>query len=253
MTEPPTVSALNEVSSNSPSRGSQVPTSRVTVTPKDYISSIYAHALRTAGTSIYAGPHYHDLASWLNQDPRRASVIPTASDGHHLAIVHNLTGADSPCCLSSNQIDDLRSYPQPPKSTGQLLFLRGYLLPAWIGTIGSRFGVDPEFIRRHLEFFVVSDQRRVFSVPSLASKTDNIIQLCVNTILVRDHSLAPIGSEEFHWYRREHVEAFATYKRQLQTHIGSGDSLVREYSLLDGRYAVLDQCISVCVTKNGSV
>ena len=187
------------------------PHSQATVTPKDYISSIYAHALRLAGTSIYAGPHYHDLATWLNQDPRRALARPTATDGHHLAIIHNLTGADSPCCLTSNQFEDLRLHPQPPKSKGQLLFLRGYLLPAWIGNIGSQFGVDPEFIRRHLEFLVVSDQRRVFSLPSLTSTTDNIIQLCVNTIIVRDHSLAPAGSEQFYRHRREHVEAFATY------------------------------------------
>lgn len=73
----------------------------------------------------------------------------------------------------------------------------------------------------------------------------------MNTILVRDDSLAPTRSEEYYRHRREHVEAFAIYKRSLRTHIGSDDSLVREYSLLDGRYAVLEQRISVCVRKNG--
>lgn len=219
---------------------------------QDYIRAIHAHSLRSITKSTFPGQNYIDIATWLLQD---AGLSPSPLlDSHWLAIFYDLSAQniEKLCGLYCRDIEDIICQSRPSRGAGQLLFLRGFLPPAWIGAIGSQYGIDPEFIHRHLDFFADSVHRKVFSLPSLISTTNNIIRLCVNTILFQDR---PIKSGnlhiELHRCRQERADQFGTYRRQLKTRARGGDSLVREFITLDGQYSIIEQWISIAIMKNG--
>ena len=170
---------------------------------------------------------------------------------HWLAVLHDLEGRGPAGTLLLTDVDipKVAEHPPPSYGKGHLLFLRGFMSPAWIAALGSKYGIDPEFFCRHLDFFASSVHRKCFNLPSLASTNNNIIHVYVNTIISnRDSSLSDTDASNL---RRAIPEQLSKYKRQLQNSARYGDSLVREYSILDHEYSFIEQRISICITKNG--
>ncbi|KAH7323572.1 hypothetical protein BKA65DRAFT_481382 [Rhexocercosporidium sp. MPI-PUGE-AT-0058] len=222
------------------------------VDPDQYAKSIKAHSSRSITSSSFPGNNYIDLATWLLQDSE--SFQSLSNQPHLLALLYELgvQGSENSSTFAQSDVQALASVPRPSKDRGQILFIRGYMSPEWITTIGSKYGIDPEFILRHLDFFASSTYRRLFSLPSLASTTNNTTRLCVNTILYRDGSSQNRSSgPDIMCQWREEAEALSTYKRQLRNQARCGDSLIREYSTLDEHYAIVEQWISISLTRNG--
>jgi hypothetical protein len=135
----------------------------------------------------------------------------------------------------------------PEGGPGQLIFIRGFISPSWVSTIGSKYNIDPEFFRRHMDFLSASIDRHAYSFPSLASSSNNIFRLCVSTLLHRDD----FGGQDLQSQRSGQSTELGTYKIQQlgSTRVSCGDSLVREYSTLCSCFSVIEQWISLCVTK----
>lgn len=134
--------------------------------------------------------------------------------------------------------------------SGQVLLLRGCPSPEWIKAIGGKYRIDPEFIQRHLDFFATLAPRSVFSLPSLASSTSNIIRLTTSTVVYQDTSLGKKKAADLQASRRTQAEDMSTYRRQYQNNCHCGDSIVREISMLDENYSILEQSISIRVQRN---
>lgn len=130
---------------------------------------------------------------------------------------------------------------------GQIVFLRGFLSPSWVSAIGSTYRIDPEFFRRHMDFLSKTVHRKPFSSPSLPSTSSNMFRLCVSTILHRDHP----RDQDIQHQRRDSSLRFGSYKSQQlgSAKLSCGDSLVRDYSTLCSSFSVLEQWISICITK----
>lgn len=135
----------------------------------------------------------------------------------------------------------------PAGDSGQIVFIRGFISPSWLAAIGSKYNIDPEFFRRHMDFLSASIDRHAYSFPSLASSSNNIFRLCVNTLLHRDD----FGGQDLHSQRSDQSTKLRTYKMQQlgSTRVRCGDSLVREYSTVCSRFSVMEQWISLCITK----
>lgn len=116
----------------------------------------------------------------------------------------------------------------PAEGFGQIVFIRGFLSPSWVAAIGSKYKIDPEFFRRHMDFLSPSIDRHAYSIPSLASCSNNIFRLCVNTLLHRDD----FGRQHLQSQRLDESTELGTYKTQQlgSARVCCGDSLVREYS-----------------------
>ena len=218
---------------------------------QNYIRAIHAHSLRSITKSTYPGQNYVDIATWLLQN---ADLSPSPLlDSHWLAIFYDLSAQNIEKLrgLYCRDIKDIICPSRPSRGAGQLLFFRGFLPPAWIAAIGNQYGIDPEFIHRHLGFFADSVHRKVFSLPWLISTKTNINRLCVNTILFQDR---PIRSGnwhiELHRCRQERADQVGTYRRQLKTRARGGDSLVREFSTLGGQFSIIEQWKSIAIIKN---
>ena len=168
---------------------------------------------------------------------------------HHLIIVYN----------SGKKKWDMQQYSQeqhdafstaisvPEEGFGQIVFIRGFVSPSWVSAIGSKYNVDPEFFRRHMEHLSASIDRHAYSLPSLASSSNNIIRLCVSTLLHRDD----FGGQNLQSQRSDQANELAAYKiQQLGSRkVCCGDSLVREFSTLCSSFSVIEQWISLCISK----
>lgn len=188
----------------------------------------------------------------LNFSKREEQSIPFASDtgqNHDLIVVYN-SGEGKWDVQGYSQEEHKSFYAAttvPEAGLGQLVFIRGFISPSWVSTIGSKYNIDPEFFRRHMEYLSVSIDRHAFSFPSLPSSSNNIFRLCVSTILHRDG----FGGQDLQSQRSDQSTELGIYKIQQlgSTKVRCGDSLVREYSTLCSCFSVIEQWISLCTTK----
>ncbi|CZS95363.1 uncharacterized protein RAG0_05031 [Rhynchosporium agropyri] len=184
--------------SASPYSRSNVERRKPTLTPEDYTRAIISLSRRYSSSSVFPGNNYVDIGEWLLQDlglfnsakaEEHTSLFTSKSkQPHDLVVVYN----------SGERKWDMQSYRQeqyeafsaatsvPAEGSGQLVFIRGFMSPSWISVIGSKYNIDPEFFRRHMEFLSTSIDRHAYSLPSLANSSNNIFQLCVSTLLHRD-------------------------------------------------------------------
>ncbi|KAL8724233.1 MAG: hypothetical protein Q9166_008064 [cf. Caloplaca sp. 2 TL-2023] len=219
--------------------------------PEDYTRAIHAHSLRSITDSLCPGQDYIDLATWLLQDEK--SRAPPPAQTVTLATLHNVGTTEKPSCFGYHDLDALLLLPQPERNKGQVLFLQGFLPQNWVAAIGSKYDVEPDFFKRHLNFASKSDHRQAFSLPSLPSTRNNIFELNINTILYQNTgSSSGKSGTGLQRCRIKQEEQLSTYRRQLRTHARGGDSLVRAYSTLDGQYSVIEQRMSVCNIKYGN-
>ncbi|CAG8410499.1 unnamed protein product [Penicillium salamii] len=139
----------------------------------------------------------------------------------------------------------------PAGGSGQIVFIRGFISPSWVSVIGSKYNIDPEFFRRHMDYLSASVERHSYGFPSLSSSSNNIFRLCVSTLLHRDD----FGGQDLQSQRSDQSVELAAYKIQQlgSTKVSCGDSVVREHSTVCSSFSVIEQWISLCITKtNGT-
>ncbi|PKK54831.1 hypothetical protein CI102_535 [Trichoderma harzianum] len=235
---------------------------KVASSPENYTRAIISLSRRYSSTSVFPGNNFVDLGEWMLQDrslihpasPREEAplFVSKSEEPHDLVIVYN----------SGERKWDMQQYGQheheafsaitsiPPGGAGQIVFIRGFISPSWVSAIGSKYGIDPEFFRRHMDFLSASIDRHAYSTPSLPSSSKNLFRLCVNTLLHRDD----FGGQDLQLQRSKQAAELATYKIQQlgSTRVCCGDSLVREYSTVCSSFSVIEQWISLCITKTES-
>ncbi|KAL2833319.1 hypothetical protein BDW59DRAFT_138472 [Aspergillus cavernicola] len=230
-----------------------------TLTPENYTRAIISLSRRYSSTSVFPGNNYVDIGEWMLQDRSllnsvkpEEDAIPFASRSeqpHDLVVVYN----------SGERKWDVQRYSQEQHEacsattsvsaggSGQIVFIRGFISPSWVSVLGSKYNIDPEFFRRHMDFLSMSIDRHSYSFPSLASSSNNIFRLCVNTLLHRDD----FGGQDLQLQRSDQSTELGIYKIQQlgSTRVRCGDSVVREYSTVCPCFSVIEQWISLCITK----
>ena len=136
------------------------------------------------------------------------------------------------------------------KSESQVIFLRGYPSPEWIKSIGACCRIeDAEFFRWHLRF--QCRQKYCLSQP-LFSTFSNIIRLKFITIGSRQTN--GNKQETVDKLREKAAKAMKNYEQELKIGdmVKAGDSIIRDYHVLDEQHVVIEQEMSICITKSGS-
>ncbi len=230
----------------------------LTLTPANYARAIISLSKRYSSTSVFPGNNYIGIGEWLRQDrsllnPQQVEEDTAASacdsrQPHDLVVIYNSGERKWDVQqFSQDQHEDFTaSICVPEAGSGHIVFMRGFISPAWLSAIGSKYHIDPEFFRRHMDFLSTSIDRHAYSFPSLATSS-TIIRLCVSTILHRDD----FGAQDLQTQRLEQTTELTSYRIQQlgSTRVRCGDSLVREYSTVCPRFSVLEQWISLFITK----
>ncbi|KAJ5176975.1 uncharacterized protein N7482_002852 [Penicillium canariense] len=229
------------------------------LTPENYIRAIISLSRRYSSTSSFPGNHYFDIAEWLRQDRHLLNSKKLEEDStlfaskseqpYDLVVVYD-------CGERKWNVQQYRQEQHNNFSAtssvssehlGQVVFIRGFISPSWVSVLGSKYNIDPEFFRRHMDFLSTNEGRHSYSFPSLASSSNNIFRLCVSTILHRDD----FGGQNLKLQRSEQLTELEKYKiHQLGSNkVCCGDSLVREYATVCASFSVIEQWISIYIAK----
>jgi hypothetical protein len=135
-------------------------------------------------------------------------------------------------------------------SESQVIFLRGYPSPEWIKYIGGCCRIsDLEFFRWNLRF----QCRRDWCLsPPLSSASSKIIKLRFVTIGSRESSGKKQATVDE--LREKADRGMQSYDHDLRigSSIKKGDSIVRDYFVLDERHVVIEQEMVICINKVGN-
>ncbi|KAJ9300379.1 hypothetical protein DTO217A2_7959 [Paecilomyces variotii] len=232
----------------------------MTVSPENYARAIVSLSRRYSSTSAFPGNNYVDIGGWMLQDHSLLNSEKPEGDGalfasrskqsHDLVVVYN----------SGERRWGMQQYTQeqheafsattsfPAGGPGQIVFIRGFISPSWVSAIGSKYNIDPEFFKRHMDFLSASIDRHSFSSPFLASSSKNMFRLCVSTLLHRDD----FGGQDIQSQRSDQSIALGAYKiHQLgSSKVCCGDSMVREYSTVCPSFSIIEQWISLYIAKS---
>lgn len=135
------------------------------------------------------------------------------------------------------------------KSLGRLIFLRGFPSVEWLGLIGARYRIDPEFFMRFLHFKPAKDTTVNYSLPALPAATWNILELPIITIGERKVLPGLVDQAEINNMRREARSKLQEHHDLLGGHdeITVASSVVRDVAIIDHSCFALEQCIWICL------
>lgn len=218
-----------------------------------------AHAHLAIEASLYPGPNFHRLASYL-QHPfeRQRRRVPTPPGGpSQFPFVHHYRDLSAPghdrVELSRPEDFPHDSGSKPKGGAGSLMFIRGLPSAEWLATIGGSHRVDPEFFQRHLNFLTKTSQIDYYAPALLPSSSNYIVQLRYMSIAKRrpfgTGAATLAGTASIRSDLRRKMDSYLPkLASTIDTNTGTGDSIVRDLYFFGNGHLVLEQTISLSVT-----
>lgn len=124
---------------------------------------------------------------------------------------------------------------------GQIVFMRGFASQQWIKFVGAQHKIDPEYFRRHLDFFQLRECPDTSHLPSSAR---NIVRLRVTDVFTRQ---AALSLRQVQQAREDSGLSIRAYQRIIRQNASVGDSILRKLSILDETTFALEYDIAICV------
>lgn len=160
------------------------------------------------------------------------------------------SSSPTPTLLRVDELEKLRALPRPSRSVVQTLFLRGFTPWEWLSTIGGKYNVPPELYQRHLNLLDTLPSRTGgFAIPP-QSEFHKTMRLTVHTILWQADLHRSAHAYSLSERRRDDSERFEKYSQTFEQS-RLGDSIVRHISTIDREYTLVEQDISISITRNG--
>lgn len=212
------------------------------MSPDDYYERVERFASLESGVGEAVAPLYNFLRS--PQPPRQEGNFVTIYD----------LGQDDQRYSCTN-VETLQQFAGLPgisstETLRQIVFLKGYPSREWILALGAKYEVDPEFFSRHMDFRKSrSSLAPSYSVPALPSTSWHMMRLPCMTIGTRDGQQIRGNAANILRARRQAEMSMERYVNELVRGVNfrTGDSIIRDYHLLDERNFVLEQLLTVCL------
>ncbi|KAK8068766.1 hypothetical protein PG994_005382 [Apiospora phragmitis] len=199
--------------------------------------------------TLYSGLRFVALAKFLWQPYECRTTLskyhPAADARHHepfpLAMTLNWqeeSGRRAQQFSLSDELDTVN------KSASSMVVLKGYPSAKWLNALGAKFRNDPDFYQRHLCFWSESGNSisRQNMAPRLPSAQEETIMLRIPTIGVLTGGWQPT--------RRGAVQDLDSH--QMVSGMIPGDSMVREFVMLDLNHFAIEQAITINVASIGN-
>lgn len=210
----------------------------------DYGTRIEKYASRTQDKCYLCGSNFRGLADFINS--RHMEQLTDNANAPSPVVVQPF--AALLCFLPSgsfklHEFNDVRDFranaPRANEQTAQLLFLRGYPSAEWIKVVGSRYKVDGEIFRRHMDFLQLQPY---YDLPALPTTSGSMFQLRFASICRRR---VPMPEPELKHQRQNSGNIVQRHHRNLGR--GLGDSIVRQYNVHDVTHFSIEQTMSIYV------
>lgn len=170
------------------------------------------------------------------------------NQSQHFARVYDFSREPTVSTITSElTIANFPSLQSLPAGSGRLVLLRGYPDVTLLCMIAAVYNVDPEFFRRHLQFFDIPEPEKVtedyMSSHTLPSFPKHIAQIRLPWIGIRPSGQGDRGVADTRALRSQVRRDVISYLRQLSHGAGWGPAhtYIRDCELLDQRCFVIDQ------------
>ncbi|KAF4633456.1 hypothetical protein G7Y89_g4663 [Cudoniella acicularis] len=219
-------------------------------TKEDYAHAIFSHASKSKEEFLFLGVNYRSLSKFLQAPSPSSTVIHsnpyTAPEPWPYLAVHTYGPGGAVSKINFDDPSEAQSFLSTHSVSPevcQLLFLRGFPSSDWLNTLGALYKVNPEFMRRHLDFL---QSPLYYDLPAMPSSSRNIFDLKITTIGTRGSAL---GISDVQKARQQELEAVRKHQTQLGMNKSIGDSIIRKFSNHDETNFTLEQNMS-CYLKN---
>jgi hypothetical protein len=228
--------------------------------PDQFTKSLQQACAKSSQTDLFSTVHYRFLADFLKPTSRhtppaagpgrRASATAAGrqrEDRFTYAVVHTISYGKIKRHDFDHKLglDEFWKFPDAEPKTDQIVFLRGSLSPAWLELLGSKYKVDPEFFRRHLQYMSRSDYS---DLPPLPSST-NTLTLSVISSYTRSLGL----NQDLLKKRRIEDSDVARSNQQAICQKGAcGESVIRKISTLSSRFLSIEHDISIYIRERSN-
>ena len=212
-------------------------------TPHEYAKGIYDFSKLESR----CGYNFHNIAKFL--DPRYSNN-PNLPDDFVTIYQLSLKRPSTIChhVQTFEEFEQLQPFGRGNPSN-HIIFFKGYLSAEWLRLIGSKYGVDPEFFRRHYNFeFMLRPKTLNFT--SLPSSSLRMFELMVTTVQTHVHSSSRrwAGLEQ---RRNASRSAMESYIRDLALgNVAPGEPTVRNYTMIGASFFAIEQKVSIYLHGN---
>ena len=198
----------------------------------------------------YTGQDYSNLVRFLKSSgvPRSlalgsSEIYRQDSEIENFVWIYELEGDKSPIGVPFSEIRDTEVH--NTSTSNRLLFLSGYPSPHTLAELGYRYGIEPEFFSRHLNFWSSGPYKASQILPSTQR---TIFQTAISSIGEHEN----MSHESIASKRLSFVREMGKYLHKLAMGDGwrSYDSIVRKVDVHDDRYFSIEQMLTILITKN---
>jgi hypothetical protein len=220
-------------------------------TANEYRDQIIKYSERSYTKTLFQGFIYRFLQELLKHDESDlAEQFPDLND-HTLAHLSSFQsdGAHESSQYSYSQLQNLVKHSLPKKGSSQMLFLGGHVPGSWISAIGAKYGIAPEFFRRHIHLWRSSHGAVLYAVPTLPSVSMRAgITLRLNTSggTCSTGSLGNLSLVS----RRQLLPDRFVHNPSVMTP-APGSTFLRSYSYLGDSEFIIEQDVSITIESNG--
>ncbi|KAG9191301.1 hypothetical protein G6011_09389 [Alternaria panax] len=224
-----------------------------------YRQDILNYSARSYTRTLFFGHHYRFLVELLRADETHLSKQYHDLEAYFLAhrSVYGLSsdGAEQHQrhSYSYTQLQDLVSLPSPGQGQGQVLFLNGHLPGSWIYEVGAKYGIAPEFFRRHVHLWRSTHGPVLHAIartPSATSSKGLLLRLNTQGYSIKNKlSMSPSDGFILQARRRLLPDDVEWMPRRLPA--APGGSYIRKHAYLSNLQFVIEQDISITIESNG--
>lgn len=217
----------------------------------EYRREIIKYGERSYTKTIFQGFIYRFLVELLKTDESDLSKKFPDLNEHTLAHLSTFrAGRESSHELSQysySGLQDLVDRPLPTKGVGQVLFLGGHMPGSWIASIGAKFGIAPEYFRRHIHLWRSSRRAILYAITTLPS----VDSRCGVPLRITNSgdSVRPLGSLALSSRNTLLPERYVHNPSVLTP--APGSTYIRSYAFLDDAQFLIEQDISITIESDG--
>jgi hypothetical protein len=214
-----------------------------------YRDEVLKYSDRSYTKTIFQGFIYRFLQELFKHDETHLSEEFPDLDNHTLAHLtcFNPASQQQNSQYSYSQLNNLLNTPLPSKRSGQLLFLGGHLTGSWIASIGAKYGIAPEFFRRHIHVWRSSRGTVLHAAPTLPSACAQAgTTLRINTCGKSTRSFGPLSLAS----RRQMLPERLFHHPTVLTP-APGSAYIRGHAHVGDLEFLIEQDISITIQSDG--
>jgi hypothetical protein len=220
-------------------------------TANEYRNQIIEYSERSYTKTLFSGFIYRFLQELLKHDESDLATQFLDLNDHTLAHLSSFqsSGTHESCQYSYSHLQSLLEIPLPRKRAGQILFLSGHVPGSWIVGIGAKYGIAPEFFRRHIHLWRSSHGAVLYAVPTLPSVSMRAGITLRLTTSGETGSMGSLGNLSLASRRQLLPDRFVHNPSVLTP--APGSTFLRSYSYLGDAEFLIEQDISITIESDG--